>query len=463
MKRSHTLWKTGIFNILFQVLFLVVLYLAGRNVAMNLSGTREILFDVVIVLIPCSVWSFFFYLQDRVEPEPTQYVLASIFVGMALARLIGIPIEGDIGRVDTWLYTSTRSLILGSVFFVGTLHSALFYVGIRYGFYPSREFDEPVDGTVYGAFIGSGYAAVQSITYLLSHKGMTLFAIAYTATTNILIYASIAALIGLFVGKAKFGRRPPQLCLVAGFVLSSLLAGLYQYLTDFVLVRGSESGFFLSFILTLVFACVILVAVTAEMRKLTSEPVPQTQQHGNLRPDWLVFAVIGLFFAAGGMTRADARKGVEFRSEKYKVAFHYPHTLMPSSSGDFIRILDDNIFAEEKLGMPGDYKSQFALAVRTGGANLDALDPLSYIPAADRPLSTIQKEKTMAGGLPGLRLQYSRLHSPPGKWCPEIVIVCTDVVPKDGRTYIFSLRVSRQSYDADMPKYEALLRSVVWN
>jgi len=463
MKRTHTLWKTGIFNILFQVLFLAVLYLAGRDVAPNLSGTREILFDVGIVLIPCAVWCFFFYLQDRVEPEPTQYVLVSVFVGMALARVIGIPIERNLGRVDTWLYTSTGSLILGSVFFVGTLHSALFYLGIRYGFYPAREFDEPVDGVAYGAFIGSGYAAAQSITYLLAHRGMTLFAVGYIATTNVLIYASIAALVGLFVGKAKFGRKPRQLYFIAGFVLSSLLGGLYQYLTDFVLVRGDGSGFLLSFVLTLVFACVILAVVCAEMRKLTSEPVPQPNQHGNLRPDWLVLAVIVLFFAVGGITRANARGGAEFRSEKYKIAFHYPHTLMPSSSEKFIRILDDSIFAEEKLGASGDFKSQFALAVRTGGVNLDALDPLAYIAAADQPLSTIQKEKITVGGLPGLRLQYSYLHSPRGKWSPELILACIDVVPKDGRTYIFSFRASRQSLDTDMPKYEAILSSVSWN
>lgn len=463
MKRSQILWKTGIFNILVQIAFLAVFYAAGRDVTVNLWGARELLFDVGIVLIPCAIWSFFFYLQDRVEPEPTHYVLAALFVGLALAKMFGIPCERSVAHIDTWLYTSTRSLMLGSVFFVGVLHSALFYLGIRYGFYPARELDEPVDGVVYGAFIGSGYAAAQSITYLLAHKGMTLFAIAYTATTNILIYASIAALVGLFVGKAKFGNKPRQVYFIAGIALSSLLAGLYQYLTDFILLRGAESGFLISFVLTLVFACVILAVVYAEMRKLTSETVPPAQRQGDLRPDWLVFAVIAACFAVAAAVRADARKGAEFRSDKYRLSFRYPSALMPSSYDKFIRLLDDNIFAEESLGAAGDFKSQYAVAVRDGAVNPDELDPLAFIAAADQPLAIIQKDKVTVGGLPGCRLRYSYLHPLPGQWHPELVMVTTDVVPKDGRTYIFSYRASRQSLDADMPKYDAILHSVAWN
>jgi len=463
MKRSHNLWKTGIFNVIFQVLFLVVLYIIGRDVSIPLSGWQQILFDLVIVSIPCAIWSFFFYLQDRMEPEPTQYVLVSILVGMALAKLIGIPLERTVVRVDTWLYTSTRSLILGSIFFVGTLHSALFYLGIRYGFYPSREFDEPVDGVVYGAFIGSGYAAVKSFTYLFAHSGMTLFAMAYTATTNILIYASIAALVGLFVGKAKFGKKPRQVYFVVGLVLSVLLVALYQYLTDFVLIQGLENGYLLSFILTLVFACAILSVVTIEMRRLTARPVPQPERHGDLRPDWLIFIVVAACFAVGAMTRATALRGAEFHSNQYKLAFYYPHSLVPSASEKFIRILDDSIFAVEKMGSKGEFKSQYALAARAGAADLDGLDPFAFIAGSLQPLSVIAKEKISVGGASGVRLKYSYMRPPQGKWCPEQVLVFADIVPRGSLTYIFSFQASRQSFDEDLAAYNAILRSVTWN
>lgn len=462
MGRSQNLWKTGLFNVVFQVIFLLVLYIVGSDVSIHSSGWRLILFDMAIVAIPCAVWSFFFYLQDRVEPEPTQYVLVSIFVGMALSRLIGIPLERTVVQTGTWLYTSTSSLILGSIFFVGILHSSLFYLGIRYGFYPSKEFDEPVDGVVYGAFIGSGYAAMKSFTYILSHSGMTLFAIAYLATTNILIYASIASLVGFFIGKAKFGHRPRQSYFLAGLLLSSVLIGLHEYLTDFVLVQGAEGGFLLSFVLTLIFAGVILGVVYIAMRRLTSVPAPP-EGHGDLRPDWLVFAVVILFFAVGGITRANALRGAEYRNEKYRLAFFYPHSLVPSSSQKFIRLMDDNVFAAENLNAAGRFKSQYALAVRAGSANLDQLDPLAYVVGAMQPLSIIGKEAITVGGAPGVRLKYSYMQKLDAGWFPELVLVYADVVPKGDHTFIFSLQAGRQNFDAEVPSYSAMLHSVIWN
>jgi protease PrsW len=462
MKRSHNLWRTGIFNVIFQVLFLLVLYTIGRDLPIRLSGWQQILFDLVIVFIPCAVWSFFFYLQDRVEPEPTQYVLASILVGMALAQLIGIPLERTVVRVDTWLYTSTRSLILGSIFFVGTLHSALFYLGIRYGFYPSREFDEPVDGVVYGAFIGSGYAAVKSFAYLFAHGGMTLFAVAYTATTNILIYASIASLLGLFVAKAKFGKKPRQAYFLVGMALSILLVALHQNLSDSILIRGLENGYFHSFLFTLVFACAILGVVCLEMRRLTARPALQPERHGDFRPDWLVLAMVAVCFAIGAVTRANALSGTAFRSDQYPLAFYYPHSLVSSASARFIHILDDNIFAMEKLGAKSDFKSQYSLAVRSGAADLDGMDPFAFISGSLQPLSVVAREKISLGGTSGVRLKYSYMRPSQGNWVPEQVLVFTDIVPRGSRTYIFSFQASRQSFDEDLPLYSAILQSVTW-
>ena len=58
---------------------------------------------------------------------------------------------------------------------------------IRLGFYPSSEFDEPVDGMVYGAFAGSGFAALTSLAYLIGRVDFTVFGIGYTASTQILM------------------------------------------------------------------------------------------------------------------------------------------------------------------------------------------------------------------------------------------------------------------------------------
>ena len=73
------------------------------------------------------------------------------------------------------------------------------------------EFDEPADGMTYGAFLGCGFAAVWSLGYLAAHPDFTLFSLAYSASTNVLVYASVAALVGYLVGRTRFQKRHPGL------------------------------------------------------------------------------------------------------------------------------------------------------------------------------------------------------------------------------------------------------------
>jgi len=463
MTHARALWKAGSLNLVFQGAFLAVLYLAGRDLPMTLAGWPQVLADMAIVAVPCVVWTVFFYLQDRVEPEPVPYVLAAVFVGMALASLVGLPVERTVVQVDGWLHTSRLTLFLGALFVVGTLHSALLYLGIRYGFYPLREFDEPVDGVVYGAFIGAGYAAVISYAYLCTHPGMTLFAAGYTASTNILIYASIASLVGFFVGKAKYSSRWPQRYFVLGLLLAVALVGLYHFLTDFVLVGGHEGGFALSFGLTLLFAGVILAIVYVEMRRLTSRPVPQAGPTAGLRPDWMVFAAIVLLAVVGGRVRADALRGTEYRNTRYGVSLSYPRAFVHATSERFIRLVDDNVLGVEDLGAPGQVKSQYALTVRGTATNLEALILTDFVIGGVQPLSVIGKEPITLAGAPGVRLKYSCVQPFEGRWDPELVLVYADIVPRAGRTFIFSYKAGRQGFDIGLPAYEAMLHSVAWD
>jgi hypothetical protein len=158
-----------------------------------------------------------------------------------------------------------------------------------------------------------------------------------------------------------------------------------------------------------------------------------------------------------------ALKGAEYRSEKYGLTFFYPHSMVTSTSQKFIRLMDENIFGVESLGAQGRFKTQVGLAVRAQRAGLDDLDPMSYIPGGAQPLAIIRKEPIMVGGAAALRLKYSVMSQSEGSWYPELVLVYTDIVPKDERTFIFSFHAARPNFESDVPVYSALLNSVIWN
>jgi hypothetical protein len=117
----------------------------------------------------------------------------------------------------------------------------------------------------------------------------------------------------------------------------------------------------------------------------------------------------------------------------------------------------------EKLGAKGEFKSQYTLAVRAGTAGLAGLDPFAFIANSLQPLSVVAREKISVGEASGVRLKYSYMRPPQGKWCPEQVLVFTDIIPRGGLTYIFSFQASRQNFDEDLSLYSAILRFVTWN
>jgi len=149
---------------------------------------------------------------------------------MGAASVFALPIERDLFRINDWLYESALSLILGSIVVRGTFVSFLIYLVVRYGFYASDEFDEPVDGMVYGAFAGSGFAAITSLTALTSHPDFTVFVIAYTAATNVLVYASVGSIVGYLVGRTKFSTAYAQGSHLLAVVVGPLLTGLVPHL-----------------------------------------------------------------------------------------------------------------------------------------------------------------------------------------------------------------------------------------
>ena len=141
MARSQSLLRSGSVNIVSQVLFLVAMYLAGNETTPPTAGILKDLVILILSAFPCTIWMTFFYLQDRVEPEPSGYVAAAGLTGMAIASLFYIPIVYSAFGVNDWIYQSFTTLFLASIFITGATASFLFYLSLRFGFYPTNRRD----------------------------------------------------------------------------------------------------------------------------------------------------------------------------------------------------------------------------------------------------------------------------------------------------------------------------------
>ena len=458
--RQRTFSTTGWLNILFQVVFLVLLYAVETFSPLKIEGAWRIAVTWFLVLLPCAVWACFFYLQDRKAPEPSCYIIASFLAGLGAASVFALPIELDFFQTSEWLYESPLFLFLGSGLIRGTLLSFVIYLLIRHGFYSSREFEQPVDAMVYGAFAGCGFAASTSFSYLAGHSDFTLFATSYTAATNVLIYASTGSLVAYLVGRTKFFPEQGQWSHLLAILAGALLIGLYHIVNEWIFLAGWQEAFWLSFGVTLVLSSGILALTTALMRKIADAPGPETR--GRPVGTLLVWCLVVLLLLAAGLIRQFATRTVTHRSQEYGLSFEYPPTrLKPILS---------TVLSSVPPSLPTIFTAQgfdrepvvFAVAVKKENADFSTLDPLTYLRASP-PLS-ISLEQTTVAGRKGIRTKYSYLKRGAISTddFPEIAWVYADIVPSKNYTYVFTFEGTPSNFREQEKLYQTILDSVNW-
>jgi RsiW-degrading membrane proteinase PrsW (M82 family) len=267
---SRALWAAGVGEVIVLLLFVIVVNIIARFLPTTLSGTALVVAGVVLALIPALVWLVFFYLQDRLEPEPKTYILRVFLLGALLASGVGIPVLRDFFGVNNWLYTDRTTHLLGSILVVGLLQEFLKYVAVRYSVYESPEFDERVDGIVYATVAGLGFATMLNFDYVVSRGGVDLGIGAIRIVITTLAHASIAGILGYFLGQAKF-EHTPVYYLPAGLILAAVLNGLFFWAQDMVTVQGVTVNPWYGLILAVIIVAIILGIVFWLIRRANAE------------------------------------------------------------------------------------------------------------------------------------------------------------------------------------------------
>ncbi|MFH1842033.1 MAG: PrsW family glutamic-type intramembrane protease [bacterium] len=466
MRRVENLFRSGLVNIAFQVVILTVLFVVGNNTRLDLEGVGKDVVLLAFVLVPSFVWTLFFYLQDRREPEPTSYLTTAFLAGMAGASLFAWPLTSRIFSLDQWLYSSQLSFLLGSVLVVGAITSSVYYVVIRYGFFPLREFDEPVDGMVYGAFIGSGYAAIKSLSYLAAHTEFTLFAMGYTTTKNILVYASIDSLVGYLIGRVKFTGGNQQTASATAVALGAFLIGAYQIVNEFIFLRGLEQTFLVSFVLTIAFATIILGVAFVTARRLTRTGSCQSRPFRS-QPDLLAIGLILVLLIGGGLARNHVMRQIRFTHDGFNISFAYQPYMFTSASFGHSRghkigagPLDAQIFNRR-----GHHDGEFHFSVNARRetvetSTINTLDYLGNIATTSLLVSEIE-----VGNQKALQLKYSYLHKPTtrDREFPELYLASSTIIPAGEITFVLTFQTQAHDYESTVEVYRRILETVRFN
>ena len=160
-------------------------------------------------------WLFFVRRFDRARPEPMWLVVATFALG-GLAIVPAALAEMALGELSPWLDPGLATLggqpwalplsIAVFTLVVGAVEETAKYVAAWALPRRRREFDEPVDGIVYGCAAALGFAAVENVKYFALGR-MSGAVIAMRAFETVPAHMFFGAIWGYGMGRTLVSRR----------------------------------------------------------------------------------------------------------------------------------------------------------------------------------------------------------------------------------------------------------------
>lgn len=154
---------------------------------------------LLLAMAPGLFWLYYFYSKDRYDPEPVVWVLGVFLLGATVTVPVAV-LEGVLGAV--------AGGILAAVVVAPVCEEIAKYLVVKKTVYRSRVFDEPVDGIIYAAAAGLGFATIENILYLFSAFDESLLLALQTGLVRGLIsvpgHVLFSVMWGYALGMARF-------------------------------------------------------------------------------------------------------------------------------------------------------------------------------------------------------------------------------------------------------------------
>ncbi len=260
-------WRASIIQIVGMGIFTAVLAWLGRYFT-TMDQTTLVLVGLFLAIVPTALWLVFFYRQDRLEPEPKSKLSLTFALAFLLTDVFGRRLINDWFRVSDWAPTGLWTSLLASILIIGFTYQVITYIAVRAIVYRTEEFDERMDGIVYGTVAGLGVATLLNFRYILDNQGVAIQPGVIHVVTTALAQASFAGLMGYFMAEAKFTHRPVWYVPV-GFALAAVFNGFFSWLIREVSATGLSVDPYRSLALGLVVALIAFFALVALMRRST--------------------------------------------------------------------------------------------------------------------------------------------------------------------------------------------------
>jgi len=232
------------------VVALAVLILALQGAVGGLSALTEnpvIALFTFFSVVPAALLAAYVWRADVTTQEPLRLLVATFLLGLLFAGFAGVLNSVfAIGTEELALTTGAVGFAVQIATFyvvVGPVEETVKLLAVRLYPYRSSHFDAVVDGAVYGAVAGLGFATIENIIYVsgitegiadpldLIATGSAIAAVRALAGPGHVIYSAFA---GFYLGLAKFNPDRAGPIIVKGLLIAALIHATYNSLAGVV-------------------------------------------------------------------------------------------------------------------------------------------------------------------------------------------------------------------------------------
>jgi len=214
------------------VVALAVLILITQFVVGGLGAVLDPLVGgfVLLSVLPAFLLAGYIWYADVTTQEPLTLLVGTFLLGVLFAGFAGI--------LNVELSTVAQGLGFGmvGVFFlvVGPVEEGVKLLAVRLFAFREPEFDAVIDGAVYGAVAGLGFATIENAVFITRNMAEVgagpITTIRALAGPGHVIYSAFA---GYYLGLAKFNRQRAGPIVIKGLLIAALIHGLYNSMTGF--------------------------------------------------------------------------------------------------------------------------------------------------------------------------------------------------------------------------------------
>lgn len=219
------------------VLFLAQVLVAGTLVLEQpILGVLAVLSVVPALFVAVSLWYWDPTTREPVELIAATFLLSMLFAGFA--AVINTLVQPGFAALGP------AGLLLFYFLVVGPIEETVKWLAIRVRAYRSDTFRTVVDGAVYGAIAGLGFAAIENFTYVAtsaleagSAEGLQVEYAALTAATRAFVgpgHVIFSAWAGFYLGLAKFNPDNWAPIVVKGLLIAAFIHASYNTLVGVV-------------------------------------------------------------------------------------------------------------------------------------------------------------------------------------------------------------------------------------